>query len=344
MMRQVILGVCFLYGANAMAQNEDKRELELGLDFTSELQATDKGDYNYVNLLRLNASLPVGRSLSIDAASISTCMTAAESIGGDQQTFSNLDAGNVPFALSVLGVNWQINDRHTLFVGVRNMNEDYFISPVTSFFTNSSCGIYPTIGANYPIANYPVASVGVHYKYENEDEDEGRRFVVQASLYNGTGYNHFTGRENVFRVCPKSDGVFGLAQVEYTNNGSCYFLGSSAYHNQTTSVTPWAYAEQQLCNDLSLIAGYSHAFATDAECKDFVGLGVHYQKAKHELGIFTDYANFSEANEFATELTYKYNATTHLYIQPVLNIISTSFKESETAVRAVGSLRVGLTF
>ena len=311
-----------------MAQENEKREVEFGVELTSELQATDKGEYrlatsgdacqsmNFVNLLRLDVSLPVSSSISLDAASLSTYMTADESIGGDLQTFSNLDAGTIPFALSVCNVAWKINDRHALFAGIRNMNLDYFTSPATSLFTNSSCGIFPTISANYPIANYPVASVGIHYKYDNDNDNDddnddsstgsgqttdndGGWFGFQASLYNGMGYNRFTGRNNIFRVCPKDDGVFGIAEVSYIRGGSRYFLGNALYLKEGVSATPWFYTEQSIFPDLTLLACCSHAFSTRAECKDFIGLGALYKSGKCQLGVFTDYVNFMERKEFA---------------------------------------------
>ena len=351
-MRFASLGGYFLFAINVMAQNGDKKEMEFGLELTSELQATNKGNYNNVNLLRLDASLPVSRNISIEAASITACMTASECIGGDLQIFSNLDAGNIPFALRVCGIGWQADKNNSLFVGIRNMNEDYFTSPVTSFFTNSSCGIYPTISANYPIANYPVASVGVHYRYENgnenEDEDgnENGSFAVQASLYNGIGYYRFTGRDNVFRVCPKDDGVFGIVEVSYTYGGSFYSFGSALYWNEWMSPsakfkinsTPWLYAEQRICNNFTLIAGYSHAFTDVPLCKDFMGLGAHYQLRKCQLGVFTDYADFGEIDEFATELTCKLPLSAKVHIQPTVHIISTDSK-----LHSVAMLRMALS-
>lgn len=349
--------ISYLKGT-AQEQKAEKWTPNLGMELTSELQGTHTGDYNYVNLLRLNAALPIvspksenprGVGLTFEIASLSTCMTAHESIGGELQTFSNLDAGNIPFALSVCNLTLNVGDRHSLFLGIRNMNEDYFCSDVTSFFTNSSCGIYPTISANYPIANYPVASMGVHYRYENENENKNknRRFVVQASLYNGTGYNRFTGRENVFRVCPKDDGVFGVAEVSYTHRGSSYFLGNALYCKEGVSPstklrinsTPWFYTEQSINSNLSLIAGYSHAFGAEAECKDFIGLGAYYKIGKYQLGAFANYANFSEANEFATELTGKIPISRHIDIQPSVHLITTDSRfQCAAAVRMALSI------
>lgn len=327
---------------------------ELGLELNSELQATHKGDYNFVNLLRLSAVLPIGRGSTFEVSTLSTCMTEGGSIGVERQTFSNIDAGNIPLALSVCGFGWQKGDSHSLFVGIRNMNEDYFCSPITSFFTQSSCGIYPTLSCNYDISNYPLASMGVHYKYnkvlgsghnkvkqftndESTSMQGGDRVTLEVSLYNGTGYHRFSGRENVFRVCPQSDGIFGLAQVDYQHAGSRYFLGTSVRQQRGcgTSASPWIYTEQSVTDRLSLIAGYSHAFGSDVACSDFAGVGAHYALSKVELGIFTDYARFAGFNESTTELSCKFSVTSCVDLQPSLHLIS-----SDGTFQTAGLLRL----
>lgn len=323
--------------ANAVAQQRDGRGgVELGLELTSELQATHRGDFNNANLLRLRVSLPVSRSVTIDVASLSTLMTAEESIGGDLQTFSNIDAINIPFALSVCGIGLQIGKRNSLFMGIRNMNEDYFCSDVTSLFTNSSCGIYPTISANCAIANYPMASVGMHYCYDAD------RIKVQASVYNGAGYHHISGREKVFRFSPKDDGIFGVAEVAYRNAGSFYSLGTALHTDDDTKTMPWIYFEQYLCRNLTLIAGYSHAFAEDAECSDFAGLGFRYQAKRCELGMFTDIACFDGGNEYATELTCKIPLSSIIYIQPTVHFIATPSADGRSTFCSAALLRLGI--
>lgn len=333
------------------AQEKDSVGLkpEFGMELTSELQFTHTGQFNFANLLRLSANVPLSRRLALEASSISAYMTSEESIGDDIQTFSNIDAETVPFALSVFGLNWNIDDRNSLFFGIRNMNEDYFASDVTSLYTNSSCGIFPTIAGNYPIANYPVASVGMHYRYESDNgqrtADNGR-FALQASIYNGTGYNHFTGRESVFLFCPKSDGIFGLAQAEYQYKGSSYFLGACGHYGDIFEIgkrelgtTIWTYAEQRVTDNLYLIAGYSHAFTSESLCSDFVGLGGKYSWAKCELGLFTDYAHFVFGGESATELTCKVQLTPHVYLQPTTHFIFT-----DGDFLSVAMLRMGVAF
>lgn len=120
----------------------------------------------------------------------------------------------------------------------------------------------------------------MHYCYD------GSPIKVQASLYNGAGYNSFTGSENVFRVCPKDDGVFGITEVSYNHGGSCYFWGNAIHYNGNISTTPWFYTEQNISQKFDLLVCYSHAFSKDAECKDFIGLGIHCQLGKKTPGSF----------------------------------------------------------
>ena len=89
--------------------------------------------------------------------------TRPERIINDLQTFSNIEEDNLPCAIAVLGYTRLVGNV-TLFAGIRNLNEDYFTTPCMSLFTNSSCGIFPTLSANYPIANYPLAALCLDYK------------------------------------------------------------------------------------------------------------------------------------------------------------------------------------
>ncbi|MCQ2243022.1 MAG: hypothetical protein MJZ32_02055 [Bacteroidaceae bacterium] len=123
---------------------------------------------------------------------------------------------------------------------------------------------------------------------------ESLYLCTRKSETNGTWYNRFTRRKNVFRVCPKDDGVFGIAEVSYTHGGSSYFLGNALHCKEGVSATPWFYTEQNITPNLTLLTGYSHAFTSAAECKDFVGLGALYELGRCQLGAFTDYANFVE--------------------------------------------------
>lgn len=193
-----------------------------GIGYTTELQ-TDFREMNWVNLLKMDFSRTLGKGFRdrprIDQYRQDTPGAADRRPAG----IFEYRTDNLPFSLSVAGLSFS-RGASCLFAGLRNMNEDYFASPVTSLFTNSSCGIFPTIAANYSIANYPLSSLGIHYTHEKE------RWRIQASLYNGRGYNGFAADNFLFRFRPVSDGLFGITSLNYRNHGSSYHLGGVLYN------------------------------------------------------------------------------------------------------------------
>lgn len=299
---------------------------QMGIGLDTELQFAADGYTNFVNLLSLEVDCPVNDHLRVSAASISTFNTRSESLLDDLQGFSNIEADNQLLTLAVAGIGWSPNDRHSFFLGVRNVNEDYFTSDVTSLFINSSCGIFPTIACNMDIANYPLASMGLHYSYSIP------KFCLQASVYNGQAYDQWTGRDNLWRVTPHSDGLFMITQGDWQMGAGHYFVGAALHSGPLCkssgpldSASPqtalWAYTEQSLTDRLSLIADYSHAFGRGSECTDFVGIGAQYAWSKSTLGLFSDYVRFRNDSEWATELTYKYDLNSILFIQPSIQLI-----------------------
>lgn len=210
-----------------------------------------------------------------------------------------------------------------------------FAAKYYPLFTNSSAGVFPTISANYDIATYPCASLGIHYIYNKEN------LTFQSSLYNGTGNYRFSGRENVFRICPKTDGVFALAQTEYRFKGSRYYLGASLHCSdlrqtgrQNLRPTVWGYAEQALPAGFTLLAAYSHAFTNNNDCRNYCAVGGKYTYKKAEFGICSDYTRISGVNEFATELTGSIALTEYLSLQPAMHLVTTGGR-----TKCIGMLR-----
>ncbi len=296
---------------------------QLGIWYDSELQFDLEGRTRHLNLLYLSTCYQPTEHVKFSAATISIARTSDEPLIDDLQVFSNIDADQVPLTLAIAGIGWEPDERHSLFVGIRNVNEDYFTSPVTSLFTNSSWGIYPTLSCIQDIANYPLAAVGVHYAYT------GDALGFQASMYNGLGHQDFTGRQNVWRFVPSSDGLFLITQASYSHNDNSYYAGA-CYHSGTNDdhftgrSALWGYTEQQLTPNLAMIASLSHAFGSDTACTDFAGLGVQYNKGKATWGMFTDYARFSTTNEYANELTLRYDFSPTIFMQASYHLIHNS--------------------
>lgn len=303
-----------------------------GAEYTTEWQTDFRQGVNWVNLLHLSYSSPTFLGMQLNAASVSIAQTREEAFMHDLQTFSNIEEENLPFALSMLGIGRE-TEKYSVFFGIRNVNEDYFTSPCTSLFTNSSCGIFPTLSAETPLANYPVASVGFDGKIR------WNRWLFQLSVYNGTGYKQLTGKENVFRFCPKSDGIPGMTSLNYEYNGSNYFMGFALRsgmleHHENGNQRPetetaekecariiWAYAEQRLSSHCSLLLQYSLRTGTPTGCRRYAGAGIVVQCGKTQGGIVLNRADFVNEKEWAAELTWKIPCLKRGYLQPALHLI-----------------------
>ena len=180
---------------------------------------------NLTNQLRLELSVPIGKGKdSFEAATLHVAKTN-DGIIDDWQGFSNIDADNNFAMLAVLGYMHEWNSGH-LFVGVRNVNEDFFTSDVTALFQNSSEGIFPTVASSYPIANYPYSGLTLYF-----DVTKGG-WTFRNSLYNGVGYNGWKAHDNPFLVRPKKDGIFNMSQLEYEHKGGKYFAGAAVHTRQ----------------------------------------------------------------------------------------------------------------
>lgn len=303
------------------------------MEYTTEMQTDFRKSVNWVNLLRTDFTYSPVRNVSFVMATVSISETTADGLMDDRLTFSNIEEENTPLAPAVIGLEWE-NGASVLFIGVRNLNEDYFTSTVTSLFTNSSCGIFPTLSVNYPLANYPCASLGIDYKLSFD------KIGFEISLYNGKGYKDFAGNDNVFRFCPSSDGVISITSLNYTNNVGCYYMGSALYsgisvsdvegteklpeqkkENKVNGVL-WGYAERKLSDNVSLLLQVSGSLYEDAECKSYFGIGSLVELGgKAEAGAFVGYATFSTEYEVASEFTCKFQLRKNLYIQPALHYV-----------------------
>lgn len=338
------LVICLMYGRKVTGS-------ELDLTYTTEVQTNFRKEGKWVNLLRLDYSCPLGRNFRFSFSSISIAETRQDALVDDMQGFSNIEEKNLPFAPAVLGLEYRTS-RSSLFLGVRNVNEDYFTSPCSSFFTNSSCGIYPTLSANYPLANYPKSALGLDYKLKYKD------WTMEVSVYNGTGYQALTGRDNVFRFSPHTDGILGLSSVIYQKNDSEYSMGAGIYRggcvgNEMGVEEPfvqaaqkkkmtyvlWTYAEQHIYQNIYALLQYSVNPSVEGGCRSYVGTGGIVRGDKMSFGFFLDYADYTTAHEWAGELSCRWGCTSRMAIQPAIHAIRNS-----SGTYLVGLLRMYYVF
>ncbi len=311
---------------------------EFGVQYINEVQTNFKGNVNWQNFLRLDASLAIGKCGSIDYASIHTYKTLDRPVAEDWQVFSNIDNDNLAFGLAVLGYSHRFGDRLTLFAGVRNVNEDYFTSDGMALFGNSSHGIFPTVGENYPLANYPLSSLGIHAHAAING-----RWTVQGSLYNGVARPLFGPEHGLFDI-RKDDGIFFMGDVNYRTAGKLpgsYFAGISAsdkIHGEENTedkanVAYWLYGEQSIYQQgdthIDLMAQFSQNVSVDYGCKDYVEGGVLLynvltKKIENTLGMCVHHAHYDFGSETVYEATYRMQLSKHIALQPCYQHIRNS--------------------
>ena len=326
--------------------------------YTTELQYAGKSKYNWVNLLRIEASLPV-KNGSFDIVAQHIYKVRKERIADDWQVFSNIEENNLPGSLAVLGYTQNLGSM-SLFAGVRNVNEDYFASPVSSIFTNSSCGIFPTLSANYPLPNYPLSALCLDYKLQAGD------WHFESSLYNGVARSGFGDKGGVFAFNPRRDGLFSISSLSYESNVGNYFCGFALRDrlysgnvdgnsiqdsplqaeeevSKQMNVAWWLYAEQPLYKvdkkRIDLLAQYSENRSVTIGCRQYAGLGATFSTVtsegrKRAAGVVVNYARFTYGFEVACEVTCKWQLVEHLSLQPALHWI-----KNNQGVYCIGMLR-----
>lgn len=303
---------------------------EFGVQYITEVQTDFEKSTNWMNFLRLDASLNIGKRGSIDFASIHTFKTLDRPVADDWQVFSNITNDNLAFGLAVMGYTHQFCDKFKLFAGVRNVNEDYFISDGTGLFVNSSHGIYPTIAENYPLGNYPLSTLGIHANWTLNDN-----WTVQGSLYNGVARQLF-GPDHGLLDIREDDGIFFMGDVNYHHDSKLpgtYYAGVS-YANKIhgeemtedkTNFTYWVYGEQSIYKSgdshVDLMAQFSQNLSVDFGCKRYMGAGVLLyniltDKIDNTFGINVNNADYDFGDETVLEATYSLQLTDHIGIQP----------------------------
>lgn len=332
MLKIIIIFCCIQVGVFSclIAQSID-------LVYISEVQYNLKSETNWCHLLRIDAACQIGERGCMELAINSIYKTRSKRIINDWQAFSNIEEENLLCGIAILGYTHCLGHSR-LFIGVRNLNEDYFISQNMSFFTNSSCGIFPSLSQNYPIANYPLSGFCVDYKLEKEN------WILKSSLYNGMAYNGWQSDNHPFIINLNRDGIFGITEANYEIKNGNYYGGFAIHYLPTGNrdekqiVRPiskmkfcwWGYMDQCLWKtdkqELNLLLQYAENFSRESICKKYMASGMAWsaysaQNKLHQIGVISSFAKFKYGNEIACELTYRYCYNKNLCLQPTIHLI-----------------------
>jgi porin len=285
------------------------------------------------------------------------------SVADDNQVFSNIMLDSqLPLALSVFGITQNISERFSVFLGVRNLNVDYFTSPCTALFTNSSDGIFPTLADNWHLANYPTSAMCLHLEW-----NPSPKLTWKNSLYNGASSTQWN---RIFRFAPHGDGIINVSEISFhagddslsmsgeyhlgflysdtpdenTDNDEANVKGDS--NRKKTNCSVFGLAEQPIYRGrqtykLLLQGGYSPKRLNDTYGYFGVGLtGERLFADDDHAGVQVHRALYSDGGrETDVEMTYCLPMTKNISVQPALHFIHTSGNNN-----VVGLLRVSASF
>jgi len=348
-----------LLSLTAAAQEIKEKKVIFEIYYTTELQSNlSNNKHNWVNLIEPHVGYKPWKNGSFDIETQTIYKTYKERIADDLQTFSNIDEDIMALNISFGGYTHAF-DKILIFGGLRNVNFDYFTQEYTSVFTNSSCGIYPTISANYPLPNYPLSAMCIHGEVKFTDA-----LKLKTSFYNGVSRRLFSDEKySIFAINPNRDGIFNMTELGYSNykKYAYYGLGIAThtpytnYANEAESIKEsfgyslWSSVEQSFyCSkekEIGLLVQASLAPENHMLCSQYYGLGTMWKgflpakKPTNYIGIFANYAKFGETEEKFVEITCRYDILDDLSIQPVFDYILTCNKTN-----CIGMLRVNYVF
>lgn len=341
---------------------DENHEIGIAVAFTTEGSWNmAEGKVNWENCLNMDAQVPLWKGAVGEAGVLANqntrlgkgkCWTVLD----DPQSFSNIQTDEqIPLSPAVVGISQKISDHLTAFLGVRNMNVDYFTTPLTSLFINSSYGIFPTLADNCSLANYPEAALCLHLVWT-----PGNHLTIKNSLYNGRASHHW---DEAFRFRPSKDGWADAFEVGYSateHPGSItgeYHFGAEcnstprtrmdentgeSYRKKCFNWSCFGLIEQPLVSGrcplgLLLEGGYAPKRKNGTYLYMAAGLVCeHLIRQDDAMGLSFNRSLYNGCeNENCMELTYSLPVIPHLTIQPDLQFFHiTSHYHSVALLRA----------
>ncbi len=332
----LLLAACISLAA---ATQERPVSTTLNINYTTEgLYNTTTERANWINLLNVEASQRLwhNATLTLDLLSVNNLRNSKgkEGIADDLNIFSAIEDESVPLSLFLFGITQRIGPVE-LFLGVRNVNNDYFTSPWNSIFTGSTNGLLPIISHDYPLSDSPLSAMCLHVDWNILSE-----LRLKNSLYNGVAG---AGWDERFRFRPSRDGILNISEISFTgedlnNYAGNYHLGmvygyvpevedGAKVHNWSF----WTLMEQPLFRTASsrTLALVAQAGASPhCKCDAYLGGGAVWRGLfgrEDYLGALVNRTWHDEGDETALELTYSF---THDFvtIQPAIHQIFTTHR------------------
>lgn len=261
------------------------------------------------------------------------------------QDYSNINAPTRAFRLIHAGLRQQFTSRFSVFAGLCQADEVYFVTEVASLFTGASYGCLPTMADNFDINVFPLAALGVQADYELTP-----RLLLRASVYNGRASGSLCEQ---FRFRPSADGVLHLGSLTYTTvrgrrqtpfpnivqlgwNVGNHPVEAGRRHTQYGF---WLTGEQWLGApagwQLTGAATLSYELHNAPSARHYWNAALAVQPSGQEdvrIALGVGRACYRDAHETAVELTGQWPVCQWLNVQPALHLMRTNGREQVAAL------------
>ena len=320
-----------------------KSRINWGVSVVSEGQwNTSNGKTGWMNLMSADLGVNLWKGGLFDVSTLST-YGVGNPVCDDRQGMSNIDADNRALRLFHAGLNQTfLDDKLSVFIGLKAADEDYFNTDMTGLFTGSSYGGNPVCTEVHGISVYPEAALALHVAYEHNG------LTFRESLYNGTPSDRLNEQ---FRFRPGHDGVFNIGSVMYCEESeeellpSTYTLGYAYSSKQVDGKEQfglWGGVEQPLFNigvsRLNLIAQGGTQITSDAACKGYWAgalIAENVTKWGAQVGLSVNRCYWVDGHETDVEFTFTCPLGAGFSVQPAFHSIRTDGQSN-----CVGLLRL----
>lgn len=285
----------------------------------------------------------------------------------DLQVASNIEAGNHTYIQEL----WysQSFGRVEFIAGLQDMNAQLASSECGSLYLNSSFGILPTISHNIAAPIFPLTTLGLTAVWQVSDN-----ITVVGAVHDGAPTDFENNPYNLNWQFRTGDGILSVGELHYTTSlfklPGVYKMGVFSHNhlversqndnfpdslNTNTSgfyayidQTLWQHDERKLGTFMQIGYSPSSSCITDR----YMGFGLNFtglfsSQASDVLGVAVAREHFQGSNkcETAVELTYQYQFTENIFIQPDLQyIIHPSGAEYQIPDCLAAILRFGINF
>jgi porin len=312
------------------------------------------------------AGLWKGGLLYINAANTHGDSPSSE-LFGDMQVASNIDAGNHTYLQEV----WfrQALGKVEFTIGLQDLNVEFANSENGALFLNSSFGILPVISNNFSAPIFPLTTLGLTSKWNISEKSSW----INA-LYDGSPTDFDYNPYNVKWQFISGDGLLAISEYQYNTAikdlPGTYKIGvyshshiveksldrslpDSLNHNLLGF---YAYADQNIWTQnnksIGVFVQLGYSPSTTSTNNFYLGFGTNYRgllskQGKDILGLAIAHEEFKDIADCETtiELTYQYQITKNIFVQPdfqyIINPAGTGEKLNNSLA---ANLRLGINF